>query len=223
MIGAYAPYTFRVSAPEVVASVAAVVSVVSTFYGVTDRYRASKREQQALDLQRETLNNDVSRWKTELGAARGGQLVLLQKDFHLEQYRYRVAAYGDVLNTLGAVSDVSIPDGPDPYRVLHQNRSNLERTAEALYNHLYGRAGLLMTMRTRNYLHTARRECLSFLASDGDKIHGDKLVNAFFDARRYLRADLELLDDRSPQTLEKIAEQLRVEAGPKRAAPPAED
>ena len=47
-----------------------------------------------------------------------------------------------------------------------------------------------MTMRTRNFLHDARRECLAVLRGDGDSRAGDGLVSAFYDARRYLRADL---------------------------------
>jgi len=79
------------------------------------------------------------------------------------------------------------------------------------WDHLYGHAGLLMTMTTRNYLHTARRACLELLASDGHEVDGVKLVDTFFHARRYPRADLELVDERSPQRLDKLINQLGAE------------
>jgi len=139
---------------------------------------------------------------------------MIRKEFLLEQYRFRIAAYGGVLRTLGAVSDVTIASGggPSKYKELHANRELFLSTASALYEHLYGEAGLLMTMDTRNVLHDARRKCVAFLNSDGDRKHGDELVDAFFYARRYLRADLELVDDRTPENLQKLVDKLGEEA-----------
>ena len=75
-------------------------------------------------------------------------------------------------------------------------------------DHLYGEAGLLMTMPTRNSLHSARLECLAFLKGPGDEQAGGILVEVFFRARRYLRADLELTDNRTPENLEKLVQRL---------------
>jgi hypothetical protein len=86
----------------------------------------------------------------------------------------------------------------------------LKSTANALYDQLYGHAGTHDDA-TRNYLHTARRACLKLLASDGHEVDGVKLVDTFFYARRYLRADLELVDERSPQRLDKLVNQLGAE------------
>jgi hypothetical protein len=174
----------------VVALVSAVVAVVVTILGVFERRRAFRAQQAELDRQAE-------RWKADF-----------RKDFLLEQYRYRLAAYSDVLKTLGAVPDVMSESGPDKYKELHGNKELLRATAAALRGHLYGEPGLLMMMRTRNSLHSAWRECLVFLNGDGDELSGDMLVDFFFRARRYLRADLDLPDpdDRTPENLEKRLE-----------------
>jgi hypothetical protein len=185
----------------VVALVSAVVAVIVTVVGVFERRRAFQAQQAELDRQ-------AGRWNTEFIAERNRQEVLLRKEFLLEQYRYRLAAYRDVLKTLGAVPDVMIESGPEKYKALHGKKDLLHSTAEALLGHLYGEPGLLMTMPTRNSLHTARRECLLFLKGDGDEMSGDLLVDVFFHARRYLRADLDLLDDRTPENLESLVKKL---------------
>ena len=181
-------------ASAVVALVSAAVAVVVTVLGVFERNRA--------------FNSQTKQWRAEFAAERSRQEVQLRKDFHLEQYRYRLAAYRDVLKTLGAVSDVEFSRSPDKYEELHQNKELLLSTASALYDHLYGEAGLLMTMPTRNSLHSARLECLAFLKGPGDEQAGGILVEVFFRARRYLRADLELTDNRTPENLEKLVQRL---------------
>jgi hypothetical protein len=77
-----------------------------------------------------------------------------------------------------------------------------------------------MTMPTRNYLHGARQECLVFLEGAPDERSGDRLIDAFFYARRYLRADLELTDDRTPENLEALAKRLGDETDRSVAAAP---
>jgi hypothetical protein len=183
----------------VVALVSAVVAVVVTILGVFERRHAFQAQ--------------AERWNAEFLAERNRQEVLLRKEFLLEQYRYRLAAYRDVLKTLGAVPDVRVESGPDKYKVLHGEKELLRSTAEALRGHLYGEPGLLMTMPTRNSLHSAWRECLLFLKGDGDELSGDVLVDVFFHARRYLRADLDLLDDRTPENLESLVKKLNSSEG----------
>jgi hypothetical protein len=171
-----------------------------------------QERQSTFEAQQAELNRQADRWRREFEAERVSQQVLLRKDFLLEQYQYRLASYGAVLKTLGAVSDVVDSRDSDPFRALLENPDRLSTTATALFDHLYGEAGLLMTMRTRNVLHRARQACASFLASDGSQKDGKELVDAFFRARRYIRADLELLDDRSPENLQKQVERLAAEA-----------
>jgi len=173
----------------VVAIVSAAVAVVVTILGVFERRRAFRAQQAELDRQ-------AQRWHAEF-----------RKDFWLEQYRYRLAAYGEVLKTLGAVPDVMFESGPDKYKALHGKKELLRSTAEALRGHLYGEPGLLMTGPTRNSLHSAWRECLLFLRGDGDELSGDLLVDVFFHARRYLRADLYLVH-RATGRLENLMKEL---------------
>jgi hypothetical protein len=188
-----------------VALVSAAIAVVVTVLGVFERRRAFAAQQSELQAQ-------AKRWRAEIEEERRRQEALLRKDFLLEQYRYRLTSYGAVLRTLGAVSDVRVDPDADRYQALHQNKDFLRSTADALYAHLYGEPGLLMTMHTRNFLHDARRECLAFLRGDGDSRAGDGLVEAFYCARRYLRADLELLDDRTPENLDKLVDRLGEES-----------
>jgi hypothetical protein len=185
----------------VVALGSAVVAVVVTILGVFERERAFRAQQAE-------LNRQAERWNAEFLAQRNREEVLLRKEFLLEQYRYRLAVYRDVLKTLGAVPDMMVESGSDKYKALHGKKELLRSTSDALRGHLYGEAGLLMTMPTRNALHSAWRECLLFLNGDGDDLSGDLLIDVFFHARRYLRADLELLDDRTPENLESLVRKL---------------
>ena len=207
-----------------VAVVSAAVAVVVAVLGVLERRRAFSAQQSELKRQseqwreefaakRDELQSQTERWKEEIRAERRSQETLLRKDFLLELYRHRLASYSGVLRTLGAVSDVEWDADPNRYEALHQNKELLRSTAAALNGHLYGEPGLLMTMPTRNYLHSARYQCLAFLEGGGDLRAGDRLVTAFFHARRYLRADLELIDDRTPENLDKLVQGMGDEHG----------
>jgi hypothetical protein len=216
-------------ASAAVALVSAAVAVVIAVLGVLERRRASAAQQAELKRQGEQWRDDFAakrdefqsqaeRWREEIKAERRSQEALLRKDFLLELYRHRLASYSGVLRTLGAVSDVEWDANPNRYEALHENKELLRSTAAALNGHLYGEPGLLMTMPTRNYLHSARYQCLAFLEGGGDLRAGDRLVTAFFHARRYLRADLELIDDRTPENLDKLVHGLGDEPGPKGVA-----
>ncbi len=214
-----------------IALAGAVVAVLATLYGMWDRQRtfqiqrtelADARERWSTDFRakQQDLDAAAKRWQDAFQAERAREQVSLITQFHLEQYRRRLSSYPPVMKTLGAVSDVLYAPGPDTYRVLRQDQEHLLTTAHQIYDHLYGEAGLLMTMTTRNYVHTARAECLAFIDDGGSDEAGDRLVNAFYFARRYLRADLELLDDRSPQTLDRLVEQLNNEGNDEAEAKP---
>jgi hypothetical protein len=177
-------YNISVSASAVIAVVSAAITVAVTIFGIFERNRAFRAEQRR-------------------------HQVLLQ---NLEQYKYRAASYAGVFKTLGAISDMVIPEGPNRYRTLLDNRELLQSTADSLLGHLYSNPGLLMTMETRNHLHTARAACLSFLASGGSEAQADDLVNDFYYARRILRADLDLIDDRTPAKLQTLVDELDARA-----------
>ena len=170
------------TAAAVVALISACVSVVVTGYGILERRRAFNAEQRERDRQ-------ARQWKKEIDAERTRQEVLLRKEFLLEQYRYRIESYADVLKTLGAVPDVGL-SAFDPYGPFRDDPQVLAKTASDLGEHLYGRAGLLMTMHTRNVLHNARQTCLAFLSSNGGSTEGDRLVSAFFSSATCLAGGL---------------------------------
>jgi hypothetical protein len=174
----------------VVAIVSAVVAAAVAILGVLERRRAFRAQQIELDRQ-------AGHWHEEF-----------RKDFWLEQYRYRLAAYPEVFKTLGAIPDVTFESGPDKHKALRGKKELLRSTAEALRGHLYGQPGLLMEMPTRNSLHSAWRQCLLFANGDGNELAGDMLVDVFFHARRYLRADLDLVDNRTPENVESQVKKL---------------
>jgi hypothetical protein len=113
------------------------------------------------------LQRQADQWRKQVAAERNRQEVSLRKEFLLEQYRHRLASYPGVFKTLGAVSDVSLGSNPQRYKELREDENVLPNAAEEIYTHLYSEPGLFMTMRTRNRLHVARRQCLAFLQSDG--------------------------------------------------------
>ena len=178
----------------VVSVVSAVVAVLAAVFGYVQRDRAMQEQRR--------------QFEAEFAAERQRQVVQLRKDFLLEQYRYRLTCYAEVLQSLGAVSYIEGQSLQDLARDLAGRKDELRSVSEQLSGHLYGKAGLLMSMKTRGMVHWARVVCLQFLASrDSDPDISD-LVDAFYDARRYLRADLELLDDRSEERLNDLADQL---------------
>jgi hypothetical protein len=206
----------------VIALTSAIVAVATSLWGLWERQRRfgaqekewrrqSQRWLDDFDARKHELTLQAQRWMTDLKAERSREEVTLKKDFMLEQYRYRLKAYGAVIETLGAVSDVELRRSANGVEGLWRDRDRLMATAAALYYHLYGEAGLLMTMPTRNALHWARNECLALLDSKERLPIDQDISDAFFYARRYLRADLELLDDRSPENIQALVDRLNVE------------
>lgn len=189
----------------VIAVVSAVVAIVATVLGIVERRRTFLAQQAELKRQAE-------HWQREFASEGRRQEVALRTQFHLEQYRHRLSSYSAVMRTLGAVISVGVEAAPDRHEVLPQSKELLQSTADALYEHLYSEAGLLMTLGTRDRLHSARLACLHSLQENGSNEAADDLIDAFYIARRYLRADLELLDDRSPENLEKLTNRLFEEA-----------
>jgi len=205
-------------ASAVVALISAVVAVGVMVLGIYERKRAATDQKKEFDRKANQWQKDflhkteqsqrdferqVEQWRAQFRAERSRAEVSLRQEVYLEQFRARLASYSDVFRILGFVSDV----GFDP-RALHQNEQGLQATADALFDHLYGQAGLLMQWDTRNRVHAARVKCLAFLESSGDLPEGRQLVRAFFDARRYVRADLEMWDNRTSENLERLVARL---------------
>jgi hypothetical protein len=196
-----------------VALISALVAVAAAYFGYRQKNEALAQQVKEFEGQQDQRKVEGQQWIAQYLAEQDRQVVGLEKDFRLEQYRYRLSSYSEVLQALGAVSFIGGDSLDDLADDLDRRRDELRSTADALFGHLYGRAGLLMTIATRNVVHTARHECLKFLAQNDPRPDIADLVDAFYDARRYLRADLELLDDRSPETVKDLAEQLRRDPG----------
>src|SRR4029079_6294590 len=118
----------------------------------------------------------------------------------------RFATYGAVLSLLGKVRDFDSPDGSH-FRDLQENPDCLAEIASNLLEQLYGDAGLVMEMDTRNTLVAAMQTAENFRLG---RASFEDLCEAFFMARRFLRSDLQILDH--PQIkgqLEKMQESFR--------------
>lgn len=121
----------------------------------------------------------------------------LQDHYLSEIVQERLKTYAPVFKILGEVRDV-----PDPkeehWNALKAHPEKLLRVADDLLFHLYGQAGLLMEMDTRDSLLNAYISCHEFQKKDGDL---NRVVFSFYQARRKLRADLQLQDRGEPTKL----------------------
>jgi hypothetical protein len=190
----YGPEVVAALVAGIVSMLVALVNLVLTSYRLHseqarwERDFQKQREQWERDFQkqseqwREELDSAEDRWEEELGAKLGGVELALHRDLA----RARRVSYPKVFQTLGRISDVGQPTSePCPKEHL------LNTLSSELFQHLYGDAGLLMEMPTRNALHRAWVACL--LHSAGE-IEWRQLQGYFFWARRWLRADLGIKD-----------------------------
>jgi hypothetical protein len=114
----------------------------------------------------------------------------IEAKFLHERVAQRYKTYPEVFKVLGAVRDVPDP-AKEHYKSLLQNRRQLQETADSILKHLYGDAGLVMGMPTRNALLSVWRACYLFQTN---KVTLRQLVGYFFIARRWLRVDLQIVD-----------------------------
>lgn len=115
-----------------------------------------------------------------------------QVTFLRELVTRRLGVYPSLLKTLSAVRYYS--DGS-----LELAREDLRNAERELLAHLYGEAGLVMSARTREEVHGARSACREYIRQESDESL-NKLINAFYDARHWLRADIQIGDAKSFQT-----------------------
>lgn len=111
-----------------------------------------------------------------------------QIQFLRDVVQRRVSVYTGVFRTLAAIRDVS-EEGHR--RIVQEHPERLMKTADELLDHLYGEAGLVMSMSARDQLHHARLACIRF-QSDPESIR--ELMTSFYYARRQLRRDIQLAD-----------------------------
>jgi hypothetical protein len=164
-------------------------------------------------MERQQFDEQRNRWAKQFDDERKREIAEWQVQFLRDLVDKRQAAYPGVFALLGAVIDVGDERGR-----ADETPERLRAVAEELRGHLYGPAGLVMSMESRNWAHTARMAALEFL--DGDGSHDD-LVDAFYEARRSLRADIQIADTKGLKTALRLIGKER-EAKPRRVSPARE-
>jgi hypothetical protein len=192
-------------------SAALASAVFAALFGVVKWRDERHARLQAAEEQRIEWEDQRVKWEQTFEDAREGGVADWRVQFLRDLVLQRVATYADVLKALGAVRDVQ-GDG-EHLEELARNPGELLKTADELLGHLYGPAGLVMSMTTRGWVHRARLKCLEFQSGD-NKTEG--LVNAFFYARRHLRQDIQIADSASVATaLSELGEERLAKPGSK--------
>ena len=169
------------------------------------------RDERKQRIEQFTVQEDqwLAKFEAEREEWAGEKRVALKSELLQERIRRRYESYPEVLSALGAVRDIPDP-GREHYRQLEENPTTLSPVADELLRHLYGFAGLVMSMATRNQLLAAWYACKLFEAGE---ITTDQLVDMFFQARRQLRRDLEIDDSGDVISVASIEKDLGVGAG----------
>jgi hypothetical protein len=206
-----------VGVTAIVTSAAALLSSVFAIYKLSvernDRLSQFDEERERWKSQFEV---ERQRWRTQFEEDRERGISEWRVQFLRELVANRQAAYPVVFASLGAVIDIG---DPDSQRQMDESPERLLAVASEILGHLYGEAGLLMSMSTRNWLHRVRIESLKWHAGHGDYT---KLVNAFFYARRHMRQDIQIADFTTLETaLSEISDERR--ATPRMSGPPDSD
>jgi hypothetical protein len=179
---------------ETIALITSIAAIVGTVLGValntwrlkSERHQWRNEFESESDRWRQQYQEERERWFAELRAKQDEQRIrLLERTLDR-----RFASYGAVLSLLGKVRDYDSPDGCH-FRQLQEDPASLSRVSSELLKQLYGDAGLVMEMDTRNALieaiQTAENFCLQ-------RASLEDLCESFFMARRFLRSDLQILD-----------------------------
>jgi hypothetical protein len=152
------------------------------------RELADQQRRWESDLQEERvrwnhqLEDERDRWGIEHRAE-------LKAGFLRSLVDERLRLYPPVFKLLGSVGDTD-PRGRH-HVDLEQNPGRLVEVADSLLGHIYGDAGLVMSMDTRDVLLAVSEQGYLFQSNDTSI---DRVVDWFYWARRRLRADLQLED-----------------------------
>jgi len=179
------------NAPTVTALATAIVALIGAIFAIfkwqTERAQWQTKFEAERTQWHKTFEKSVTDWQVQ---------------FLHDLVTRRVETYSPILGTLAAVRDV--PD-KDHLRSVRDHPERLLETADQLVKHLYGEAGLVMSMETRNRLHHVRTACLNFQTG---AVSLNDLVHRFFYARRELRRDIQIADSKSIATaLSEIADE----------------
>ena len=179
------------NAPTVTALATAIVALIGAIFAIftwhTERAQWQTRFETERAQWQKTFEKSVTDWQVQ---------------FLHDLVTRRVETYPAILRTLAAVRDV--PD-KDHLGAVRDHPERLLETADQLLAHLYGEAGLVMSMETKNRLHAVRTACLNFQTG---AVSLNDLVKRFFYARRELRRDIQIADSKSIATaLREIADE----------------
>ena len=193
--------------PETIgALVTAVAALGTTIVGwlrIHSDQREFESEQNAAQEMFESKQKAAQeKWFEQREEGRQKEIAGWQIEFLRDLVRMRQTSYPPVFETLGVV--VSSGD-VESQRLADESPARLLQAAKEITAHLYGPAGLLMSIESRGWMYSARREALKW--HDGQDNH-DELVTAFYYARRSLRLDLQLGDREEMETaLKSIAKE----------------
>lgn len=174
------------------ASIAALATAASALLGVAlGTWRLTKEMRQRQDELERERQTTVANWKVEMVG---------------EISRRRMNLYPDVFHALSAA--VYVRDSQGGHVAIAADDA-LAMVADDLFRHLYGEPGVIMSPEARAQVHVARLACLRYLAADPEDRGRARvpLIDAFWNARRLLRLDVQALD----QSLDGIIAELRQE------------
>lgn len=190
-----------------IALITSIAAIIGTVLGVilntwrlrAERYQWRSEFESESDRWRQKYREERERWLTELRAKQDEQRMrLLERTLDR-----RFSSYGPVLTLLGKVRDYDSPDGSH-FHELEEHPALLSQVSSELLKQLYGDAGLVMEMDTRNALIKAIQTAESFSIRQASL---EDLCGSFFMARRFLRSDLQIIDHPSIKgQLERIQE-----------------
>ena len=151
---------------------------------------------------RSEFDTKSKNWKVEQEIRMTELAAEVLKERISKRYEY----YPAVFKILGTVRDIPDPS-EEHYAYLEEHRDELEKTGKYLIAELYGEAGLVMEKRTRDILLEVYTTSLEF-AGGAASIEDLRLI--YLNARRQLRADLQLIDNPDIDTeLERLTSAIR--------------
>jgi len=175
--------------------IAAFAALLTALSGIIFTSLSVQREQISRVEQQKQWDDELRKWVTER------EIDILHERLKV-LHQQRFATYPPVMKTLGAVRDVA---GPQHYAALESDPNILLTVSDELIAHLYSPAGFVMSMETRNQLLRAWYACQLFRRKS---LPVEALVNVFYQARRNLRADIEINDAEEPPAYKQIIKPL---------------
>lgn len=128
------------------------------------------------------MRDDQDTWQEE-------QRIALEKKILIKKIKKRYQHYSKIFSILGQVRDIEYPH--QHHQELEHNKTKVIEYAEALLEELYGEAGLFMEYQTRSCILKAYQMSYRYA---NNEIKINILIDAYYDARRLIRQDLQFDD-----------------------------